>query len=270
MSYHVIRRGYADSRDGQVHFRRIDRAGRPTIFLHQTASSGAMFELVMRKLASDRPSIAFDTPGFGNSFVPEGGISLPYMAERLIEALDDLGVARFDLIGHHTGSCIALEMAALIPDRVASIGLIGPVIASPEERDTFRNTFTTPFKLEDDGSHLKRAWDYLEIIGGHTSTRLRQRETIDHLLGIQTMPKIFSAVWDQDSGARLAAIAVPLLLMISEDDVLWRIFHNATEARPNAVVSIVKGLDFQPDNDPDGVAAGLKTFLDSVAADVPA
>lgn len=270
MPHTLIRRGYADSRDGQIHYRRVERPGRPVVFLHQTASSGAMFEMVMERLADERPSIAFDTPGFGNSFRPQDEYTLPYLAARLIEALDDLGVDEFDLIGHHTGGCIALEIVDQVPDRVTSFGLMGPVIASPEERDTFRDTFTTPFVIEADGSHLKQAWDYLEIIGAQTRTDLHHRETLDHLLGVEAIPKAFSAVWDQDSEALLAAIRVPILLMISEDDVLYRIFHNATRARPDAIVSMVKGYDFQPDNDPDGVAAGVRDFLQRAAAPVAA
>ena len=257
----AIRRGYADSRDGQVHYRRVEGAGRPVVFLHQTASSGAMFEMVMQRLGDDHPSIAFDTPGFGNSFRPEGEFTLPYLAARLVEALDDMGVGEFDLIGHHTGGCIALEMTAQVPDRITSFGLMGPLIATAAERDSFRSTFTTPFRMEADGSHLGQAWEYLKIIGAHTRTDLHHREVLDHLLAWDSIPKAFSAVWDQDSEKLLAGIKVPILLMISEDDVLYRIFHNATRARPDALVSIVKGFDFQPDNDPDGVATGVRDFL---------
>ncbi|WP_419815695.1 alpha/beta fold hydrolase [Glacieibacterium sp.] len=257
-----LRYGYADTNDGQVHYRRVDGPGdRPLVLLHQTASSGAMFELVMAGLAPERPSIAFDTPGFGNSFVPAGAVSLDYLAGCLVEALDALGVDRFDLCGHHTGGCIALEIAARVPGRVNSLGLIGPVVASPAERDAFRATFTTPFTLAADGSHLKVAWDYLASIGADSSPQLHQRELIDHLRGSETMPKAFAAVWDQDTSARLAAVTVPVLLMIANDDALYPIFHNATAARPDATVSIVDGMDFQPDRDPAGVVAGLSQFL---------
>jgi len=262
-----LERGYAPSRDGQVHYRKAGAPdGRPLVFLHQTASSGAMFELVMERLSPRFMSFAFDTPGFGNSFVPEGAVTLDYFAERLIEALDALGVMQFDLCGHHTGGCIALEIVNMIPDRVRSLTLIGPVIASPAERDSYRGTFTSPFAFAADGSHLKTAWDYLATIGADRTPALHHREMIDHLLGIETMPKAFSAVWDQDSEARLKAVAVPILLMCSKDDVLWRIFHNATAARPDADVAIVDGMDFQPDNDPEGVSVGLSAFLDRVSA----
>jgi pimeloyl-ACP methyl ester carboxylesterase len=258
-----IVKGYADSRDGQIHYRVAGRSDAPPlVFLHQTASSGAMYELVMARLADTRLCYALDTPGFGGSFAPADVPGLHYYAERLLEAIDALGIDRFDLCGHHTGGCIALEMAALAGDRLKSLVLIGPVIASPERRDEYRKTFTTPFAVAADGSHLQKAWDYLATIGAHLSTPLHEREVIDHLIGAAAMPKAFSAVWDQDSEALLAAVRVPLMLMISKDDALWPIFHNATDVRPDAEVSIVAGMDFQPDNDPDGVTTALAAFLD--------
>lgn len=266
MTRSPIIKGYADSRDGQIHYRMLAGAdhARPLLFLHQTASSGAMFERVMRRLQGERTTIAFDTPGFGGSFVPDGTPDLVYYAERLLEAIDGLGIGDFDLCGHHTGGCIALEIAALAPERLKSLCLIGPVIASPEERDRYRQTFLAPFSVKADGSHLKTAWDYLASIGANGTLDLHHREMIDHLIGAHAMPKAFGAVWEQDSEARLRAISAPLLLMISRDDVLWSIFANATCLRPDAAIAIVAGMDFQPDRDPDGVAEGLSHWLASL------
>jgi len=216
----------------------------------------------MALLANRRRCIAFDTPGFGGSFSPKGQTSLRYCAERLIEAADTLQVEHFDLCGHHTGGCIALEIADLVGPRLRSLTLIGPVIASAAEREEYSRTFTAPFAVAADGSHLQRAWDYLVTIGAHQTVPLHQREVIDHLIGVEAMPKAFSAVWRQNSEALLSAVSVPLLLMISEDDALWPIFGHATDLRPDAEVAIVNGMDFQPDADPEGVASSLARFLD--------
>lgn len=261
----IIRKGYADSRDGQIHYRTAGAADAPALlFLHQTASSGAMYEKVMAVMADRRRCVAFDTPGFGGSFAPPGQTSLRYYAERLIEAADALGVERFDLCGHHTGGCIALEIADLVGARLRSLTLIGPVIASAAEREEFSRTFTEPFSVAADGSHLQKAWDYLVTIGAHQTVALHQREMIDHLIGVDAMPKAFSAVWKQNSEALLSAVSVPLLLMISDDDALWPLFHHATELRPDAEVAMVKGMDFQPDVDPEGVTQNLVRFLDRI------
>ena len=78
-----VRRGYVDTPGGQVHYRRSGLPGRPVIgFFHQTASSGRMFELVMRELGLRYDCYAFDTPGFGQSWQPTEVPSVRWLAER--------------------------------------------------------------------------------------------------------------------------------------------------------------------------------------------
>ena len=52
--------------------------------------------------------------------------------------------------------------------------------------------------------------------------------------------------------------------MCSEDDVLWPLFERALEVRPDAESAVVKGGDFQPDNDPQSVAEALGRFISKI------
>ena len=70
-----MRRAYADSRFGQLHYRALGptagRAVQPTLIcLHATAYSGQTFEPLMPWLAHERRVIALDTPGYGQSDGP--------------------------------------------------------------------------------------------------------------------------------------------------------------------------------------------------------
>lgn len=59
----MITRRYADSRDGQIHLREAGPADAPVLaFFHQTASSGAMFELLMERLGADFRCLASTRP----------------------------------------------------------------------------------------------------------------------------------------------------------------------------------------------------------------
>ena len=65
----MLRKGYVDTSEGQIHFRVEDQGVGPTVFFfHQTASSGSMFEAMMARLAGRYRMYALDTPGFGYSF----------------------------------------------------------------------------------------------------------------------------------------------------------------------------------------------------------
>ncbi|QTH20171.1 alpha/beta hydrolase [Rhizorhabdus wittichii] len=258
----MILRGFADSRDGQIHYRTGGAPDAPVVaFFHQTASSSAMWERVIERLAGDFRCIAFDTPGFGASFQPESIPDLVYCADRIVEALDDLSIPSVHACGHHTGGCVALEVAARYSGRFDSLTLIGPVVANEAEKAEYRKTFVRPFTVDAEGAFLRTAWDYLRMIGAGADLDLHLREMVDHLIAHRTMPMAFGAVWEQDVEALLKAVNVPLMLMCSETDVLWPLFERACAVRPDATRSIVGGWDFQPDRDPDGVADALRRFL---------
>lgn len=264
----MIRFGYADSSEGQVHYRVAGADDAPVVaFFHQTASSGAMWEKVLERLAGRYRCFAFDTPGFGRSYQPDDIPDLKAPAARIREALDDLGIDRLHLCGHHTGGCMALELAPMLGDRMRTLTLIGPVLVNDAEKAEYKKTFVRPFAIEPSGAFLATAWEYLRMVGAGSDVDLHNRELADHLVAHRTMPMAFSAVWNQDVEALLRAVDRPLLLMCSEGDVLWPLFERAKALRPDAESAVVGGADFQPDRDPDGVAAALAAFLErNVAA----
>lgn len=261
----MITKRYANCRDGQIHLREAGTPGAPVIcFFHQTASSGVMWEQVMARLAGRYHCLSFDSPGFGQSYQPDAIPDMVFMADRMMEAITDLGVERFHACGHHTGGCAAVEMPRRFPGRVKSLTLVGPVLVNDAEKAEYRKIFVRPFAVEASGAFLQTAWDYLKLVGAASSVELHRREMVDHLIAHNTMPMAFSAVWDQDVEGAYRSVDVPLHIMCSKDDVLWPLFERAGQMRPDAHQSIVGGADFQPDRDPDGVAQALDQFLQSL------
>ncbi|MEQ9010607.1 alpha/beta hydrolase [Algiphilus sp.] len=261
-----VRFGYVDTAEGQVHYRRIRGDGPILVFLHQTASSSAMWQAVMQRLAGDFDMIALDTPGFGGSYDPAEVPAIGYYAGVMREALDGLGVDRYHLCGHHTGVCIAVELAVENPERVLSLGMIGPVQLTQEERDEFRKHFSTPFAPTADGAYLKQTFDYLGGLGADGTLALHHRETVDTLRAWRGRVQAYNAVWDQDFPALLARLRCPMLMMAAKDDVLWPYLERAATAHPEARVAVLGGSNFEPDLDPDGTAAALRDFLTSPEA----
>lgn len=263
----MIKKGYVDCRDGQIHFREIGPATAPVIaFFHQTASSGVMFEKVMERLADRYRCLAFDSPGFGQSYQPESIPDMAFVADRLLEAISNLGVDHFHACGHHTGGCAAIEMPDRDQGRMLSLTLIGPVLVNDVERIEFRKTFVEPFKVEESGAFLKTAWDYLHFLGTAGNVELQRREMVDHLIAYKAMPMAFTAVWNQDVEARFRALKIPLHIMCAREDVLWPMFERAKEMRPDARHTEIGGADFEPDRDPIGVADGLTAFIETLSA----
>ena len=258
-----MRKGYVDCSGGQIHFRHIEGEGVPTVFLHQTASSGRMWEKVMAQLSGRGPLYALDTPGFGGSFdAPESARpSMGDYAGWLGEAIDALGIDRCMLVGHHTGACIGLELATIRPNLVEKLALLGPVPLTKEERVEFSKHFGTPFRPSADGAYLQNNWKYLCDLGADADPLLINREMSDQLRAWWGRVQSYNAVWDQDFLAQYKAIDVPLLIGAAPDDVLRPYLDRAAELRPDAVRIEIKGANYEPDLDAGGVAEGLRAFL---------
>lgn len=258
----MISKGYANIAAGQIHYRRLHGPGVPVVCLHQTASSSAMWVKVMERLAGKRAFIAIDTPGFGGSFDPrQRPSSMRTYAEWIREALDVLGVGQFHLLGHHTGACIAVELAVHHAERVLSVAMIGPVPLTQAERDEFRKHYSTPFAPSPDGSYLKTTWDYLAGLGAHHDLELHHRELIDTVRAYMGRFMAYSNVWDQDWTALFRAISCPMQILCASDDVLYPYFERARKIRPDASAVTLTGANFEPDLDPDGVASAYDGFL---------
>jgi pimeloyl-ACP methyl ester carboxylesterase len=261
----IVTRGYVSTPRGQVHYRTAGAPDAPVIaFFHQTASSSRMFELVMAELASSYRCVAFDTPGFGQSWQPEEVPSIAWLGDRLIEAIDALGLGSFVVCGHHTGGCVGLEIALAIPHRVRALSIIGPVTPDAAERERFSKDFLEPFRPEATGAFLQTAWGYLRSIGASATVDLHTAELVDHLIAWRSTPLAFGAVWRQDACEGLARASMPLQFICSRDDVLWPMFARACALRPDAATAIVSGGDFQPDRDPVNVARALAAFVDAL------
>lgn len=265
----MIRKSYVDCSGGQIHLRSSEgERPTPVIFFHQTASSGQMWLKTMERLAGRWTMHAFDTPGFGGSFDPdpESRPPLSQYVDWLYEAVTAAGIDRAHIVGHHTGACIGVEMAARFPALAESLTLIGPVPLTDEERQEFAKHFGLPFTPVVSGSYLLENWEYLRNLGAHADPMLIHREMADQLRAWWGRVQSYGAVWTQDFPAFYKAVKCPLMIGAAKDDVLHAYLDRAREQRPDAQVLPLDGANFEPDLDPDTFANGLAAFLERVEA----
>lgn len=263
----MLKKRYVDVGDGQVHLRYTEGgSGDPVVFFHQTASSSKMYEAVMEKLDGAAPLFALDTPGFGGSYRPPTAPTTRYYVESLLEALDVLGVDKFNLFGHHTGAAIACEMAALVPERVLKLGLIGPVYLTQEERDTWRDSAAKPLTIDCRATHFEEAWQRVtnldqQPIAYPPSVALATREAIDTLIAGDRWHEAYVAVFNQDFPAYFSQINCPVMMICGEADVLYPYFERACKAKPDAKAVIIKGGAYILDQEPENMANLIRRFF---------
>jgi pimeloyl-ACP methyl ester carboxylesterase len=119
-----MRRGYADTALGHVHYRR-EGSGAPLLLLSASGRSSRMFSRLAPLIATCFDTIALDTPGFGGSDPLPDGVTIEQISEAFVTVLDALGIDRVHLYGHHTGNKIATAIAARWPTRVDRLVLVG-------------------------------------------------------------------------------------------------------------------------------------------------
>ena len=154
----TIRRGYADTPEGQIHYA-VAGQGKPVLLLHQTPRSWDEYRDVLPILGRKYRAIAMDTIGFGDSYRLKGEASIEVLARGVIQLMDALSIRQASIVGHHTGGVIAVEVAAAYPDRVEKLILSSTPYVDAEDRER-RKTRPPIDEVEEkpDGSHLTELW----------------------------------------------------------------------------------------------------------------
>lgn len=216
----VISKGYCAVSAGQVHYRATQRRdGVPVVFLHQTASSSAMYAGVLAELPDSVWGVAFDTPGFGESFTPARPPTIADYAAALSEALQTLGVNECFLFGHHTGAAIAVQIAYTQPGLARKLILCGPPLLSASQIESLKQGLP-PFAIQADGQHLWRVWERLRRRDPDLPLDITHREALLTLTAGASATHTYQAVFDHDIAGQLAALDLPVLVMAGEHDTL--------------------------------------------------
>jgi 2-hydroxymuconate-semialdehyde hydrolase len=207
-------------------------AAPPVLLLHGSGpgvTAAANWRLVIPALSADRRVIAPDQLGFGGTATGEQRTyGRGAWTAHALALLDTLGVSTVDIIGNSMGGAIALSLAVAQPAavrRIVLMGSMGVAMALPQGLDT--------------------VWGYTpgvaqmrEVIGLFAHDRgLITDELVEMRYRASLSPRVrdsWQAMfpeprqrWVDDlalSGAELAAIGVPVLMVHGRDDrvVPWQ------------------------------------------------
>jgi pimeloyl-ACP methyl ester carboxylesterase len=157
----TLRREYARSRFGQLHYRVAKPAGsapsRPLLCLHSSPFSGRIFDRLLPAIGADRVAIAPDTPGLGDSDPPPAQPSIADYAACIGDLIDSLQLHEFDVFGSRTGALIAAELAIQRPRQVRRVVMVSAPILTDAERAELRAQFA-PVTLRRSDPGFAEAW----------------------------------------------------------------------------------------------------------------
>ncbi|WP_432201100.1 alpha/beta fold hydrolase [Erythrobacter sp. W53] len=155
MSSRTIRKGYADSVNGQVHFRSCGAGEASLMCLHPAPFSGLTFGTVLPMLAEGRTVIAPDYPAHGGSDPLEGIPTIVSYAQTMLDAFP----GKHDLMGFHTGCLVAAEMSLAAPERIGKLIMLDPPGFERETRAELLMENGAPPHFDEDLAALSPFWE---------------------------------------------------------------------------------------------------------------
>lgn len=262
-----VSRGYTTVSFGQIHYRYAGAARRPAlVLLHQTPSTSEMYEDLMLALANDYRLFAPDTPGMGLSDPVAGEMTIEALASGLTEFLDDLGIGRCFVFGHHTGAAIAAQLAADRPDRVRALALSGPTLIDAALRAKLPEVAATP-PIDDAGGHLVQRWRRICRMDRDVPLDIAQRETLSAIALDDRYSAAYEAVMAHDVEKALTALTCPVLVFAGTRDVLRPQLNAALALLANGSKrEIADAGTFVCETHCQEVAAMLREFFPAEAA----
>ena len=189
--------------------------GTPIIFLHGVGSDKSVWSPQLDHFGRSGRAIAFDYPGYGESELIDGATRDDFAAA-IVAAMEELGIGKAHVCGLSLGGVIAIAMHTAAPERCASLIIADSFAFHPEgqaihDRSVAASEAMTMRALAEARSGV--------LLGGMASPELRA-EVTETMAAIDPVAYRLgaAAVWLADQRERVAAINVPALIIVGDED----------------------------------------------------
>lgn len=259
----MIRRIYP-TRFGQIHLRSHEGKGVPLVLLHMSPRSGAMWEALQERL--ERPTHAPDRLGYGYSDAPPWALSLEQYAQSTVDGLKAAGMqGQIDLLGIHTGSIEAIEIASQLGSQVRRVAVVGmPLFTNEEQQRQMEKYSEQPLRPAAEGGHVLGAWR-----GGfafrpppYDLSDVHSR-FIEHVLAANP-GAAFRAACSYGVEKKLKSLKSPLIVFAPHDEIIEQTARVKPMLRSDATY-----VDL-PDVGMDAFSAGLERMVSMLNRHLPA
>jgi len=183
----LVRRKFIDVKTGQLHLRVAGQTSSniAIICLHMMPKSGRIYAKILPELATDYFVIAPDFPGCGESdHFAEGHLpSVADYADSIEEVIRYFKLEQAYLVGYHTGSMVAVELAYRNPILVKKlVNLSAPILTRKEINDYHQ--YFAPIPLDQDGTRFRIMWErILHYAGPGFSLEMASESMAENMRG---------------------------------------------------------------------------------------
>jgi len=264
-----VTRRFVDLEHGQLHLRiaGLDVSPKPALIcLHMVPKSGRGFADLMPYLAANRTVIAPDYPGYGESDAYPNSLAptINDYADTVGELISHFQLSNVDLLGYHTGSMVAVQLAHQFPKTVRRVINISAPIFTKDEVASFKNYYS-PVALDEAGTRFKIMWSrILQYRGPGMTLEMAARSLAENLRGGERYEDGHDAAFNfTDRYAELlAANEQPLLVINPGDDLTEHTRRAAHHLNTEQIVERPEWGHGLLEVCPSDIAAVVSDFLD--------
>ena len=202
---------------------------------------------------------SYDLRGVGQSDQPEGGYTIPELADDVAALCAAVGIEKPVVVGHSLGGMIAVDLGARHPELPSALVLVdpGPIDPRPETVEFF-DRFAEELEGPD-GEEVRR--EYVHDMGARDEETARWIVELMCSVPQRVAAAVIRGVAEWNGRDLLARCRLPVLLLrdgIDEDTDV----HRLREIKPDLQVGITVGAGhFHQIEVPEQVNAMIERFL---------
>lgn len=246
-----------------------DPNGPPVILLHGYSDSWVSYAPVLPLIDRKYHVYVPDQRGHGDSDRPTSGYTFPDFAGDVIAFMNAKGLKKATIVGHSMGSFVAQHVAAMAPERVEKLVLVGSAPA-------VRNDVVLQLQREVSALTDPVSPKFVREFQTSVVTKPVAGEFMDRL--IEESLKVPARVWRDAMAGMLASNAnVDLKKITAPTLIIWgdreTVFPNRSEqevllkAIPNAILKVYPATGHCPNwEEPNQFAKDLNDFINTPAA----
>ncbi|MEZ5101764.1 MAG: alpha/beta fold hydrolase [Thermoleophilia bacterium] len=187
--------------------------GSPVLLVHPINLQAACWERVVAGLAPRR-CVAPDLRGHGRS-AADGPFGLAEWTADCVAVLDAAGIERAHVVGGSLGGTIAVALAAMLPERVASVTAIGSTLAV-EGADL--DAVVAILREKGVAGMFREVIPQISVAPGTSPELIEELLALANPNGPDTVIAIWQAVLATDARARAHDVRCPVLVVSGELD----------------------------------------------------
>ena len=236
----------------------------PIVFLHGVGSDASVWAPQIEHFARQRRAVALAYPGYGDSEYAEGATRDDFAAA-MVAAMDALLVERAHICGLSLGGVVAIAMHAAAPERCASLIIADSFAVHPDGQGLFDRSEGASRTIGMRALAEARAG----VLLGSAAGPAIHREVIDTMSAIDPAAYVIGAraVWLADQRDRAAAIDVPTLVLVGDEDIITppALSEQLAAMVPGAKLEVIAGAGHLANlEQPRAFNAAIDGFLSEI------